>query len=242
MYFWAGATDFDLWRQYGYRSQQLDLPFINDVEGQARPYAILELGLQKLKVNRAQASVVGNEYYQPGDTIYIPSKGLLYYVESVGHSFNYGQSFTTSLNLIYGHPPGDYVPGPLDVIGQELVGNMLDEPTLMTRTTQSDDNYRILSPDSTLVFPTGGASIAELLTNSDNQVRFTNMMIDLMGSLSGNKYLLIRGFVADEGDQDEADNVRKKMSIVSSLFQNPSQIAQNHAGAGQVGELSLIHI
>jgi len=239
MYFWAGATDFDLWRQYGYRPQTKDLPFISDVEGQARPYAILELGLQKLSVNRANASVVGNEFYQPGDTVYIPSKGLLYYVESVSHNFNYGQSFTTSLTLVYGHPPGDYVPGPLDVIGQELVGNMLDEPALIHRTTDTDDNYRVLKPDSTLVFPTGGAGIAELLSGSDNQVRFTNMMVDLMGSLSGSKYLLIRGFVADENDQEEADNVRNKMSVVRSLFENPSQISQNHAGAGEFGESLL---
>jgi hypothetical protein len=236
LYFWAGATDFDLWRQYGYRGRKKNLPFISDVEGQARPYAILELGLQKLKVNRANAQVVGNEFYQPGDTIYIPSKGLLYYIESVNHNFNYGQSFNTSLALIYGHPPGDYVPGPLDVIGQELVGNMLDEPALIHRSSESDDNYRVLKPDSTLVFPTGGASIAELLTYTDNQVRFTNMMIDLMGSLSGSKYLLIRGFVADENDTNEADKVREKMSVVRSLFRRPSQIAQNHAGAGAIGE------
>ena len=244
MYFWAGATDFDLWRQYGYRPSKKNLPFISDVEGQARPYAILELGMQKLKVNSASVSIVGNEFYQPGDTVYIPSKGLLYYVENVGHTFNYGQSFSTSLSLIYGHPPGDYVPGPLDVIGQELVGNMLDEPTLIHRTSESDDNYRILRPDSTLVFPSGGvdsgkASVAQLLTHADNQVRFTNMMIDLMGSLSGTKYLLIRGFVADQADQDEADNVREKMQVVRSLFENPSQIAQNHAGAGDVGESFL---
>jgi hypothetical protein len=239
MYFWAGATDFDLWRQYGYKPGKRDLPFISDVEGQARPYAILELGLQKLKVNRASAQVVGNEFYQPGDTVYIPSKGLLYYVETVNHSFTYAQSFNTSLTLVYGHPPGDYVPGPLDVIGQELVGNFLEEPALIHRSTNSDDNYRILRPDSTLVFPTGGAGMAELLANTDNQVRFTNMMIDVMGSLSGSKYLLIRGFVADEHDQEEADVVKRKMAVVRSLFEKPSQIAQNHAGAGELGEFGL---
>jgi hypothetical protein len=239
MYFWAGATDFDLWRQYGYRATKKDLPFISDVEGQARPYAILELGLQKLKVNRANAQIVGNEFYQPGDTVYIPSKGLLYYVESVNHTFSYGQSFTTSLSLVYGHPPGNYVPGPLDVIGQELVGNFVEEPALMQRTSDSDDNYRPLTPDSTLVFPTDGAGIAELLAKSDNQVRFTNMMIDVMGSLSGTKYLLLRGFVTDEHDTDEAKKVREKMATVRSLFESPSQIAQNHAGAGALAEFAL---
>jgi len=239
MYFWAGATDFDLWRQYGYRPQKKNLPFISDVEGQARPYAILELGLQKLKVNRASAQVVGNEFYQPGDTVYIPSKGLLYYVESVGHSFSYAQSFTTSLSLVYGHPPGDYVPGPLDVIGQELVGNMLTEPAIIHRTSNSDDNYRNLKPDTTLVFPSSGAGVAELLSHGDNQVRFMNMMIDVMGALSGSKYLLVRGFVPDENDQDEADRVRKMMKVVRSLFEKPSQIAKSPHGADAMSESLL---
>lgn len=231
-YFWAGATDFDLWRQYGYRAENQDLPFISNVESQARPYAILELGMQKLKVNEGSLSVVGNEFYQPGDTVYIPSKGLLYYVTSVSHSFNYGQSFSTTLSLTYGHPPGDYIPGPLDIIGQELVGNMLDDPALVSRSSQSDDNYRVLSPDPTLIFPSGGASAVELLAYLDNQVRFTNMMIDVMGSLAGNKYLLIRGFVANQNDQANIDDVNQKIKVVRSLFQNPSQISQDNAGGG----------
>jgi len=232
MYFWAGATDFDLWRQYGYRGTKKSLPFISDVEGQARPYAILELGLQKMSVNKANATIAGNEFYQPGDTVYIPSKGLLYYIESVNHSFSYGQSFTTSLTLTYGHPPGDYVPGPLDVIGQELVGNFMEDPAIIQRTVDSDDNYRVLKPDSTLVFPTGGASMAELLSFSDNQVRFTNMMVDVMGAMSGSKYLMLRGFVKDEADSEEIENVRQKLAVVRLLFENPSQIAQNHQYSG----------
>ena len=236
MYFWAGATDFDLWRQYGYRASKKDLPFISDVEGQARPYAILELGLQKMDINKANITVAGNEFYQPGDTVYIPSKGLLYYVSNVTHSFNYGQSFTTSLSLVYGHPPGDYIPGPLDVIGQELVGNMLDEPALMKRTSNSDDNYRVLKPDSTFVFSEGMKNSADLLRYVDNQVRFTNMMVDLMGSLTASKYLLIRGFVADEDDKMEADEVKKRMSIVKSLFQNPGQV---HKGESKMGPMRL---
>ena len=113
---------------------------------------------------------------------------------------------------------------------------MLEEPTLIQRSSNSDDNYRTLKPDSSFVFPTKGASMAELLAFGNNQVRFTNMMIDLMGSLSGTKYLLIRGFVADENDQDEADRVREKLGVVKSLFKNPSQISQNHSGAGELAE------
>ena len=234
LYFWAGATDFDLWRQYGYKSGgQISVPFISDAEGQARPYAILELLLQKMNINRGEITIPGNEFYQPGDTVYVPAKGLLYYVRSVNHSFSYsGQTFTTNLSLIYGHPPGEYLPSPLDVIGQDLVSNFLEDPSLTYRTDSTDDSYRVLKPDSTLVFPTGGAGMAELLDYNDNQLRFTNMMIDLSGSLMGTRYVLVRGFVKDPDDTEAIQNVSEKMAIVRSLLESPSQIAQNHAYSG----------
>lgn len=233
LYFWAGATDFDLWRQYGYKYQQKNLPFVSDPEGQGKPYAILELAMQRISINRGSVTVPGNEFYQPGDTVYLPSKGLLYYVSSVSHSFSFGSSFTTSLKLEYGHPPGDYIPGPLDVIGQQLVSNFLEDPAILYRSSETDDNYRTLQPDSSLVFPTGGvgeslgfSSPANLLAFSDNQIRFTNMMIDLIGSLSGNKYVLIRGFAMDEADSEGIQEAREKMAVVRYLLENPSQLQQ----------------
>lgn len=232
LYFWAGATDFDMWRQYGYKAASQNLPFISDTEGQARPYAILELTMQKMNINRADITVVGNEFYQPGDTVYVPTKGLLYYVNSVSHSFSYGSAFTTTLSLIYGHPPGTYVPTPLDVIGQQLVSDFLEDPSLIYRTEETDDNYRVLKPDSTLVFPSGGASAAELLSYSDNQIRFTSMMMDLTGSLSGTKYVLVRGFVVDPDDQEAIQDVSLKMSVVRSILEYPSQVSQNNPFSG----------
>lgn len=228
LYFWAGATDFDLWRQYGYKYQQKNLPFVSDPEGQGKPYAILELAMQKIAINTGNVTVVGNEFYQPGDTVYLPSKGLLYYVSSVNHSFSFGSSFTTQLKLEYGHPAGNYIPGPLDVIGQQLVSNFLEDPGIIYRTSETDDNYRPLQPDCSLVFPTGGVKEdpARLLAFSDNQVRFTNMMIDLLGSISGTKYVLIRGFAPTEEDSDEIQDAREKMAIVRWLLENPSQLQQ----------------
>lgn len=227
LYYWAGATDFDLWRQYGYRQREIQAPFISDTEGQARPYAILELAMQKIGVNKADLTVVGNEFYQPGDTVYIPAKGLLYYIETISHTFSYGSSFTTNLGLVYGHPPGKYIPSPLDVIGQELVGNPATDQPLTYRVSREDDSYRVLNPDSTLVFPSGGATTAQLLSYSDNQVRFTNMMMDLMGSLTASKYVLIRGFVSESSSQEEVEDVVKKLAVVRSMLEYPTQAVQH---------------
>jgi hypothetical protein len=232
LYFWAGATDFDLWRQYGYKPASHSLPFVSDAEGQAKPYAILKLGMQKFGVNTGSVTIAGNEFYQPGDTIYIPSKGLLYYIKSVGHSFNFGSSFTTKLDLEYGHPVGDYIPGPLDVIGQQLVSNFLEDPTLIYRSSETDDNYRPLNPDSTLVFPAGDAELSGVLSFGDNQVRFTNMMLDIIGGLSGSRYILIRGFAIDEDDEEGISAAKEKMAKVRALLENPPQIAQRNPSAG----------
>ncbi|MAG24561.1 hypothetical protein CMI47_03180 [Candidatus Pacearchaeota archaeon] len=229
LYFWAGATDFDLWRQYGYKSGgEISLPFVSDAEGQARPYAILELILQKMSINKASVTIAGNEFYQPGDTVYVPSKGLLYYVASVNHTFTYGSSFTTQLGLVYGHPAGQYVPSPLDVIGQSLVSNFLEDPALVYRTQGSDDNYRVLKPDSTLAFSSGEASVSGLLSHKDNQRRFTNMMVDMTGSLSASKYVLIRGFAKNEDDKEGIALANQRLAVVRSLLESPSQISQDN--------------
>jgi hypothetical protein len=236
LYLWAGGSDFDLWRQYGYKNKEIKVPFISDVESQGRPYAIMELQLQRVGVNRGSVTVAGNEFYQPGDTVFLAEKGLLYYVKSVSHSFSIGQSFTTTLTLTYGHPPGIYLPSPLDVVGQQFTKNPLEQSVITYRNELGDDNYRPLRPDCALVFParkSGSANLAELLNYADNQLRFTNMMIDLMGSVTGNKYILIRAFVSKADDTEGEADARDNLAIVRSLLENPSQISQgNFATSG----------
>jgi hypothetical protein len=229
-YFWAGATDFDLWRQYGYKhGGNRSLPFASDSELQAKPYAILELQLQRVKINQGNVVIVGNEYYEPGDVVYIPSKGLLYYVRGVQHDYEIGQIFTTTLNLEFGHPPGNYLPSPLDVIGQQFTKDPMAGNILVYRNQKGDDNYQTLQPDSSLVFPQNveitDENISVLLDYKDNAVRFTNMMADLSSLLIGNRIVLIRGFVRGRSDPDE-EIVRNNLNIVKKLLQEPVTLTQ----------------
>jgi hypothetical protein len=60
---------------------------------------------------------------QAGEVIYLEPTNMLWYVDSVSHSFNYGSAFTTSLNLTYGHNPGEYIPTAFDVVGKVLYKN-----------------------------------------------------------------------------------------------------------------------
>ena len=226
--FWAGGTDFDLWRQYGYKTRDDRLPFAHDAELQCRPYVVLSLQIQRASINKGSITVVGNEYYQPGDTIYLPYKGMLYYVVSVSHSFTIGGSFTTTLSLEYGHPPGEYLPSPLDVIGQQYVGNPLYENFLVYRSDQGDDNYRPLQPDCAIVFPPeheiSEENINDLLDYKKNMTRFYNMMIDLGNIIVGDRKVLLRGFYSNLEDKGDA---AKRVEVIKSLLLNPVMLKQS---------------
>ena len=227
---WAGAVDYDLWRQYGYIPLTIqDAPFISDAETQAKPLALQQLAVQRTAIFTGSCQLAGNEYYQPGDTVYIPSKGLLFYVNSVTHSMTYGQSFSTNLMLTNGHVPGTYLPTPMDVIGQSYSKDCLTQDSYyVKRSTSTDDNYHPLQPDCALRFPTlpkiTSDNVEYLLSHKNNMVKFYNMITDVSnGLLTSGRLLLIRGFVRDDGDEPD---VKEKLSIVSELFQNPSMLSQ----------------
>lgn len=232
---WAGATDFDLWRQYGYKIESLNIPFITDSETMGKPFAILELILAGAEVNSGSVTIIGNEFYQAGDTVYIPSKNLIYYVVSVNHSFSYGSAdFSTTLTIKYGRPPGVYLPNPMDIFGQQTLGKS-DSTFLTYRSSRSDDNYIPLSPECTLLIPdriSGGESSSpeiDLLSYSDNNSRFTEMMAQLStGYLSGERYLLLRAFIKEEGDEEGSQYAERALRAVRSIFENPVQVVKSN--------------
>jgi len=227
---WAGAVDYDLWRQYGYKSKPIqDAPFISDAETQAKPLALQHLAIQRAVIFSAGIQLSGNEYYQPGDTVYIPSKGLLFYVSAVSHSFTYGSTFDTSLTLINGHPPGIYLPTPVDIIGQSYSKDMMKQGSyFVKRSNYGDSSYKPLMPDCNLRFPRSpeitSSNIEYLLSHKNNMVKFYNMVTDISnGIMTPNRFLLIRGFTKDESENEEITN---KMLVVSELFQNPVMLSQ----------------
>lgn len=232
---WAGATDFDLWRQYGYKVESLNIPFITDSETMGKPFAVLELILAGAEVNSGNLTIIGNEFYQAGDTVYIPSKNLLYYITSVSHNFSYSSAdFTTNLSIKYGRPPGVYLPNPMDIFGQQTLGKS-DSTFLTYRSSRSDDNYIPLSPECTLLIPSiisGGESSSpgiDLLSYGNNNPRFTEMMSQLStGYLSGERYLLLRAFIKEENDEEGSQYAARALSAVRSIFENPIQVTSSN--------------
>jgi hypothetical protein len=131
----ALGADFDMWRQYGWRNERtVEVPFFTSAEMQCAPYAVMLLSRQRKNVITGNVTVFGNEFYQLGDVVYLNDRRLLYYVDGVSHNFRYGEMFTTTLKLKYGHPVGEYIPTPLDVIGKmSILGTSAQTSFRMSR-------------------------------------------------------------------------------------------------------------
>jgi hypothetical protein len=120
----VSAVDYDLWRMYGISvPTPIDAPYLQDPESQCAPYAVSLLNQARKQILGGSMTLVGNEYQQPGEVIYLENNDLLFYVESVSHNFTYGQGYTTDISLTYGHNPGEYIPTMFDVIGKMLYNN-----------------------------------------------------------------------------------------------------------------------
>lgn len=124
--FWAGAVDYDSWRRFGFRPASGGIfraDFV-DAETQCAPYAVFKLQEQRRMIHRGSIKVMGNEFYQVGDVVYINNRSTLYYVEGVSHSFNFGSGvFETDLELSFGRALGEYIPTTLDIIGKGVLIN-----------------------------------------------------------------------------------------------------------------------
>jgi len=165
----AWAIDYDLWRMYGFRgSQQVSAPFFSNPNTQCAPYAVFLLNLARKNIFQASCTVVGNEFIQAGEVYYIEDRNLLFYAESVSHSFTYNGSFETTLTLKYGRTPGEYIPTHLDIIGKALYSNKHEaELVRQVRHGRVDDSTHI----GTLVF--------------DNSVSIVNNADGLKALVSG---------------------------------------------------------
>lgn len=141
----AAAIDYDLWRIYGMRNTKtFAAPFLSKPITQCAPYAAMILSRQRKDIFRGSLTIAGNEFMQPGDVIYLESRDMLFYVDSVSHNFSYGGSFQTTLQLSYGHPPGDYIPTTLDMIGKLIYNNKEASDFVNYRQNSANNNEKSL--------------------------------------------------------------------------------------------------
>jgi DNA-binding XRE family transcriptional regulator len=226
---WAGATDFDLWRQYGYRSYgPVHKPFFKSGPSQCAPYAQMLLTRAKKDAVRGSLTLVGNEYYQLGDVVYVNCRELLYYVTGIKHSFSYASGFTTTLDLRLGHPLGEYIPTPMDIIGKTMIkNNTAFNNVIAYRQTASKSSGSVVG---VVKFDSGGIS-----TSSDtelenmvsgayskfNTAQLKNALLairEILGMAGHYSKVQIRGFSDSPADDNTAI---LRMDAVMSWLTSP---------------------
>ena len=146
----AQAIDYDMWRNYGYKEPNvIRVPFFNDPVTQCGPYASMVLNRNRSNILQGTCTIAGNEYMQPGEVIYLETRNLLFYVKSVRHNMTMGGSFTTSLDLIYGHSIGEYIPTFLDTVGKLFYKNQDPTNTIIQRQDSSmpEQNLGVIQID-----------------------------------------------------------------------------------------------
>ena len=123
--FWAGSVDFDSWRKYGFRpGPTIHRADFTDAETQCAPYGVFKLQEQRRKLHSGTVTVIGNEFYEVGDVVYITNKSSLFYVEEVSHTHDLkSNEFSTTLNISFGRALGEYIPTTLDIIGRGVLSN-----------------------------------------------------------------------------------------------------------------------
>jgi hypothetical protein len=140
----ALAVDYDMWRSYGFKGQStVQVPFLSDPVTQCGPYAAMLLSVARKNILRGSITISGNEYMQPGEVVFLEDRGMLFYVTSVRHTLTMASNFTTTLELTYGHTPGEYIPTTMDFIGKLIYKNKNSGTTVIQRQDNSGNEINI---------------------------------------------------------------------------------------------------
>ncbi len=221
---WAGAVDFDLWRMYGFKTTaEKKVPFLSDPESQLKPYAAFLLLKQRKKVMTGTVSVMGNEYYQLGDVVYLADRDMLFYVTGITHSFTNGEDFSTNLTLAYGRPPGEYIPTPLDIIGKTLLKQSTSSLSVTKRQLNPDTFYYPLRPTPVVhladIYSNDISSQQKMLGHDSNQGRLINALMNANFALQKpNAVLVISGFKTGSSNDG---SISERIELIKQWFTAP---------------------
>jgi hypothetical protein len=90
--------DINLTKQYGVRPQEMHMEYIQD-PAMARAFAVGQMALINSKTVAGTVVIPGRPEMRLGYPVYIEHRDSFHYVKSISHSFDYGGTFVTTLNL-----------------------------------------------------------------------------------------------------------------------------------------------
>jgi hypothetical protein len=227
----AWAVDYDLWRMYGLKmAPPIQAPMLSNPDTQCAPFATYLLNKARANIFQASIEIAGNEFIQPGEVYYIDSLDLLFYAEKVTHNFTFGQSFTTTLELTYGHNPGEYIPTILDIIGKGLYTTK-NQADLSRHNRHGNSNGDIHI--STVVYDinAGGEPLQNLVGGSygdANRRAMSNVLLAASGALTPNNTgrqgrIELRTYISSEKGFDFSETADAAQAIKDWVM-NPTQM------------------
>jgi hypothetical protein len=239
----AVAIDYDMWRNYGLKHPApITVPFLKDPVSQCAPFATMLLSMARKNIFRGTVTISGNEYMQPGEVVFIEDRGMLFYVTKVTHTFSYaatGGSFTTQLDLSYGHTPGEYIPTTLDIFGKLIYKNKdIASFTVQRQSGVTDDIsmgvlVRPENPNKSGSAVGGQDSVPPTPLSEENSTVINNILFTVANVINGNNtrgnnYLAkleLRLYYDDIVGQPDPD-LKNFANIVRGVFvgnNNPKQ-------------------
>lgn len=237
----AYAADYDMWRMYGFRRpQSVQTPFFTNPDTQCAPYAVYLLNLARKNILQANVVLVGNEFMQPGEVVYIESKDLLFYVESVAHSFSFGD-FKTTLKLTYGHNPGEYIPTMLDIVGKGLYSkrhqaNLIRNNRHGHASGEMPLNVIVADPPVQELFSSD--NLTTLMKGSfsqQNRKNMSNIILALSGIYTPNSgkqpALELRVYKNETQGYFINESLKKIAEGIKEWIKNPSRISSEKEGS-----------
>ncbi|KKN18070.1 hypothetical protein LCGC14_0959480 [marine sediment metagenome] len=105
--------DSSLLRKYGRRMMSLSHPYITDTSD---CFYFAKSWMLRVNAGRFVGTItmLGRPELRMHMPVYIPMRNMIYYIIGISHKFVYGQTFTTTLQLKYGHKPWEILPEILD--------------------------------------------------------------------------------------------------------------------------------
>lgn len=227
----AWAVDFDMCRMYGYREQHpVNAPYLSNPDTQCAPFAVFWLNRARAEIFQADLTIAGNEFIQPGEVYYIEDYNMLFYAESISHNYSFGSDYSTSLNLKFGHNPGEYIPTILDIVGKSLYTNK-HQSDLLRHNRQGYAGGDV--PIATIVYdPSVGGSnyIDDLVKGSygdANRGALGNILLTAAGVLTKNSgvgkkaKIQLRTYYDTQKKTGEGADPVKLAKAIKSWLQNP---------------------
>ena len=90
--------DINLVKQYGVRHREMHMEYILD-EHMARAFAVGQMSMINASTIAGSVVIPGRPEMRLGYPVYMEHRDSFHYVKSISHSFDYGGSFVTTLNL-----------------------------------------------------------------------------------------------------------------------------------------------